>query len=138
MIVVDEYLAIRSLVGDTPSDLPDDVLAITTSVHWRILQRLHLPRGGQLSQAMAALSEPGRAAFRRPAPEILEILDPRPLLDQAAEISAAYGGTGLLIAEMLTASLHHGRTLWYGSERNVGRRTRDIARDLGITVNVVT
>ena len=42
-----------------------------------------MPGGGQLSQAMAELSEPGRAALRRPAPEILEILDPRPLLCQA-------------------------------------------------------
>jgi hypothetical protein len=76
---------------------------------------------------MATLSEPGRAALRRPAPEILH---PRPLLDQAAEISAAYGGTGLLIAEMLiaemliaemlTTSLHHGRTLWYGSDGTSG------------------
>lgn len=73
MIVVDEYLAIRSVLGDTPNSLLDDVLAITTSVHCRILHRLHLPGTGQL-----------------------------------------------LIAEMLAASVRHGRTLWYGSERNIG------------------
>jgi hypothetical protein len=33
MIVVDEYLAIRSLVGDLPSDLPDDFLGVPVSAH---------------------------------------------------------------------------------------------------------
>ena len=43
MIVVDEYLAIRSLVGDLPQDLPDDFLGMPASAHWRLLQRLHAP-----------------------------------------------------------------------------------------------
>lgn len=95
-----------------------------------------MPGDGQLTQAMAGLSEAGRAALRRPAPEVLAVLDPRLLLDQAAEISAAYGGTGLLVAEMLTAALHHGRGLWFGTDRNIGRRTREIAQEIGITVTV--
>ena len=136
MIVVDEYLAIRSIFGDVPDSLPDDALAITASTHWRILQRLHLPGGGQLSQVMTGLSEAGRGALRRPAPETLEVIDPRPLLDQAAEISAAYGGAGLLVAERITAGLVHGRALWFGTERNVGARTREIANDLGIAITI--
>lgn len=44
---------------------------------------------------------------------MLEILDPRPLLDEAARIAAAYGGTGLLVAESVTAALHHGKQLWF-------------------------
>lgn len=96
-----------------------------------------MPSGGQLSQAMAGLSEAGRGAIRRPTPQILEIIDARPLLDQAAEISAAYGGAGLLVAELITAGLHHGRALWFGRERNIGTRTREIAQDLGITITVV-
>jgi hypothetical protein len=95
-----------------------------------------MPVGGQLSQAMAGLSDAGRSVLRRPAPKVLEVLDPRPLLDQAAEISAAYGGTGLLVAEMITAALHHGRTLWFGNERNIGIRIREIAQDFGISIHV--
>ena len=32
-MVVDEYLAIRSLLGSVPDSVPDDVLAITSSVN---------------------------------------------------------------------------------------------------------
>ncbi len=136
MIVVDEYLAIRSLVGDLPSDLPDDFLAIPVSAHWRPLQRLHNPGDGQLSQLLALLPETDREALRSPHPHVLEILDPRPYLDEAARISARFGGTGWLVAESVTAALHHGRQLWFGSEGNVGTRTRLIAVELGVEIRV--
>ena len=67
---------------------------------------------------------------------MLEVLDPRPLLDEAARIAAAYGGTGLLVAETVTAALRHGKQLWFGTERNVGQRLRLIADDLGIEIHV--
>lgn len=54
MIVVDKYLAIRSLTGALPTDLPDEPLSLTTSAHWRILQRIHAPGSGQLSHALGA------------------------------------------------------------------------------------
>jgi hypothetical protein len=138
VIVVDEYLAVRSLLGDLPDEVPDEPLALTSSAHWRLLQRLHAPGGGQLSQALSALSPAGRDVIRRPAPSLLEVLDPRPLLDEAAQIAARYGNTGLLIAEMVTAGLNHGRQLWFGNPRNIGIRLRDIADDLGVTVHVAT
>lgn len=138
MIVVDEYLAIWSVLGELPPDLPDEPLAITTSAHWRILQRIHAPGAGQLSHALRDLSPAGRAALRRPPPGVIEILDPRPLLDEAASIAAGYGAAGWHVAETLTAGLHLGGTLWFGTERNIGRRMREIADDLGITIVVVT
>ena len=138
MIVVDEYLAIRSLVGDLPSDLPDDFLGVPVSAHWRLLQRLHNPGDGQLSQLLARLPDSDREALRSPHPHVLEILDPRPYLDEAARISARFGGTGWLVAEAVTAALHHGRQLWYGSERNIGSRTRLIAAELGVRITVAS
>ena len=137
MIVVDEYLAIRSLLGVLPEGLPDEPLAITTSAHWRLLQRVHAPAGGQLTQALAALPAPDREALRFPHREVLEVLDPRPRLDEAAQIAARFGKTGWLIAETVTAGLTYGRQLWFGSDRNVGVRLREIADDLGIAVHVV-
>ena len=137
MIVVDEYLAIRSMFGDLPRDLPDDALALTTSAHWRILQRIHAPGTGQLSRALGGLSLAGRAALRKPVPPVLEVLDPRPLLDDAAALSTTYGGAGWLVAENLTAALAHGRQLWFGNERNIGRKLREIADDLGVAIRVV-
>jgi hypothetical protein len=86
LIVVDEYLAIRALVGDLPAGVPDDFLGIPVSSHWRLLQRLHSRGNGQLSQLLAKLPESDREAIRSPHPHVLEILDPRPYLDEAARI----------------------------------------------------
>jgi hypothetical protein len=74
--------------------------------------------------------------LRAPDPSILEVLDPRPLLDEAAQLAARFGATGWLIAETAVAGLAHGRELWFGSERNVGRKLREIAGDLGIAIHV--
>jgi hypothetical protein len=41
-----------------------------------------------------------------------------------------------LVGETLAAGLVHGRQLWFGTARNVGRRLAEIADDLGITVHV--
>lgn len=136
MIVIDEYLTVRSLLGHAPDAMPDGPRALPASAHWRLLQRLHSPGTGQLSRVLAQLSPEGLAVLRMPNPIVLEVLDPRPLLDDAARIAAAYGGTGLLVAETVTAALHHGKQLWFGTERNVGQRLRLIADDLGIEIHV--
>ena len=73
------------------------------------------------------------------------MLDPRPRLDEAAQIAARYGNTGWLISETVTAGLTHGRQLWFGNPRNVGVRLResclrasdvessdDVERELGV------
>ena len=136
MIVVDESRAIRRLLGDVPEDLPDEPLAITTAAQWRILQRIHAPSDGQLSRALGALSPAGRAVFRQPSPFVLDVIDPRPLLDEAAQIAARYGNTGLLISETAAAGLAHRTRLWFGNPRNIGIRLREIAEDLGIAIHI--
>lgn len=42
-----------------------------------------------------------------------------------------------MIAETVAAGLTYGRQLWFGSERNVGVRLREIADALGVAVHVV-
>ncbi len=134
MLVIDEYLAVRVLVGAAPTELDmDESLVLPAYRHYRLLQRIHSPGAGQLSQL---LSEADQQAIRRPHPEVLQILDPRPLLDEAAAIGAAYGSAGLLVGETLAAGLVHGRRLWFGSARNVGKRLAEIAADLGISIHV--
>lgn len=135
MIVVDEYLAVRALLGDRPDPLDTETLALPASRHWRLLQRLHAPGSGQLSQVLARLPAPDRAVLRYPQPDTLTVLDPRPLLDDAAAVAARYGG-GLLVAETLVAGLTHGRVLWFGLERNVGLVLADAAENLGIAVHI--
>jgi hypothetical protein len=136
VIVVDEYLAMRSLTGVLPADLPDEPIAVTTWAHWRILLRIHAPGTGQLSKVLRALSPADLGVLREPVPAVLEVLDPRPLLDQAVAVAAAYGNTGWHVAETLVAGLIYGRQLWFGTERNVGRRMREIADDLGVAIYI--
>ncbi|HEX3424887.1 MAG TPA: hypothetical protein VHT30_02065 [Acidimicrobiales bacterium] len=100
MIVVDEYLAVDVLRGQWPDALPDDdLLGLPATHHYRLLQRIHQPGTGRLSEILAGLSNSGRESIRRPHPDIVQVLDPRPLLDQAASIGARYRTGGLLITE---------------------------------------
>lgn len=136
MIVVDEYLAVRRLRGQAPDELVDEDLVLPTSRHWRLLQALHGDRGGQLSRLLGQLSEPGRAAVRFAHPGVLQILDPRPLLDEAASLAARFNHTGWLTAETLAAGRRHGGVPWFGERANVGRLLGSAAEDLGIQVNI--
>lgn len=136
--MIDEYLAVAVLGGAWPAGLPDEDLALPASRHWRLLQRVHAPGTGQLSQLLAALPGGDLTVVRYPHPEVLQVLDPRPMLDTAASIAARYRAGGLLIAETLAAGLAHGHQLWFGLERNVGRSLAAIAGELDITVNVTS
>jgi hypothetical protein len=136
VIVIDEYLAVRVLRAGYPAVLPDDELVLTAARHWRLLQAFHGGRGGQLFQLFAGASPAVAAAIRWPHPEVLQVLDPRPLLDEAAAIAARFGGTGLIVAETLAAGLAHGRQLWFGTPANVGRLLERAAGELGVTVHI--
>ena len=74
---------------------------------------------------------------RHPDPDILQILDPRPLLDQAASIAAFYGGTGLFIAETLAAGVIVGSQLWFGLPVNVGCLLENAADELAVAERIV-
>lgn len=137
MLVIDEYLAVDVMLGDWPTGLPDDdILALPASRHFRLLQRIHQPSGGQLTALLDRLPEPDRQALRHPHPEVLQILDSRPLLDEAASIGARYRTGGLLMVETLAAGLAFGHQLWFGTEANIGDRLAGMAADLGIAVHL--
>jgi hypothetical protein len=76
-------------------------------------------------------------AIRWPHPEVLQVLDPRSLLDDAAVLAARFGATGLLIAEMMAAGLAYGRQLWFGIPANVGRLLERATGELGIELHVL-
>lgn len=137
MIVIDEYLLVRVVLADWPEALPDsEDLVLPLSRHWRLLQRLHAPGVGQLSAALAPLSPSDRDAIRFPHPELVQVLDSRVVLDEAARIAARWGG-GWLIAETLAAGEQYGRSLWFGRPNNVGRVTSVAAEGMGISIHVV-
>jgi hypothetical protein len=136
-LVIDEYLAVDVLLGDWPAGLADDdTLVLPTTRHFRLLQRVHNPGTGQLTGILDRLSATGRDSLRHPHPEVVQILDPRPLLDEAASIGARYRTGGLLMVETLAAGLAYGHQLWFGTQRNVGRRLADIAAELNIAINL--
>jgi hypothetical protein len=111
VIVIDEYLAVRVLGGDWPDGLPDEDLGLPTGCHWRLLQRVHNPGTGQLSQLLASLPGDDLGVVCFPHPEVLTVIDPRPLLDHAARLAARFGG-GLLTCETLAAGVANGRQLY--------------------------
>jgi hypothetical protein len=136
VIVVDEYLAVRVLGGDWPDALPDDEIALPATRHWRLLQRVHAAGTGQLSRLLAALPGDDMGVVRWPHPEVLQVIDSRPPLDEAAAIAARFGG-GLLIAETLAAGLNHEHQLWFGNSANVGQLMHRAAGELGIAIHMV-
>src|ERR1035441_7083782 len=74
MIVIDEYLAMRVVFASDgwPTDLPDtEDLVLPASRHWRLLQCIHGPGGGQLSPRPAALTPAARDTLRFSHPEVL-------------------------------------------------------------------
>jgi len=121
-LVIDEYLAVHVVLGDWPAGLPDDDLALPAARHFRLLQRIHQPGGGQLTATLKRLSPTGRQAMRYPHPEVLQVLDPRPLLDEAASIGDRYRTGGLLIFETLAAGLTYGHQLWLAPNATSPRR----------------
>jgi hypothetical protein len=138
VIVIDEYLAVVWCAATGPMVCPT-----TTCPLYRpagitpCCNESMTPGSGQLSAVLARLSETGRETIRHPYPEVLRILDPRPLLDEAASIGARFRTGGLLITESLAAGLAYGQALYFGTEANVGRRLNEIATALGIAVHVL-
>jgi hypothetical protein len=138
VIVIDECLAVRVIAGVWPNGLrDDDDVVITASRWWRLLQRIHDPGTGQLSSVLAALSADDLQVPRRPHPEVLDVMDSRPRLDDAAAINARYHSAGLLVAEALSAGLVYGRQLWFGWQRNVGVRLAEVAAEIDIATSVL-
>lgn len=138
MLVIDEYLAVRVLGGDWPEGLPDDdELGLPASRHWRLLQRVHAPGTGRLSQLLAALPGNDLSVVRWPHPEVLQVIDPRPLLDEAARITARFGG-GWIIGETVAAGLTYGRHLYYGAAENIGASERAATTALGVAIHVAS
>jgi len=135
LIVVDEYVAARVVGGDWPSALPDEELALPARHHWRLLQALHGCQGGQLTRILAALTPAGRDGIRHPDPEVLTVSDTRPLPDEAARITARFGG-GWLIGETLAAELAYGHQMYFGNRANVGPTIIRAGRELGIQIKV--
>jgi hypothetical protein len=111
LIVIDEYLAVRVVRGNWPNGLPDDDdLLLPMSRHWRLLQRVHKPGGGQLSQLLGTLSPTDQDTIRYPHPEVLQAADPCLYLDKLLSSLAGMAVAGSLRKLLPLASPTAGRS----------------------------
>jgi hypothetical protein len=134
LIVVDEYVTGRVVGGDWHSAFPDEELACrpaTTSAWFRLSTAVEAAS----RQIPAPLTPAGRDGIRHPDPEVLTVLDTRQLPDEAARITARFGG-GWLIGETLAAELAYGHQLYFGNRAKVGPTIIRAGRELGIRIQV--
>ncbi len=95
------------------------------------------PSGGQLSQLLANLPGDDLGVVRWPHPEVLSVLDPRPLLDEAAAISEhALGAPGGSLLRPWPPVLL--MATGCGSVPPTTSQHDRAASELGIAVHVVT
>lgn len=137
MRIIDEYVALRALAGDWPSELPHDLLGLTYARHWRLLSALAVPSRGRISSKVGALSGKARQAIRRPHPDLLEVLDPRPTSLLAADLLETIGPTSMLIAETLAAAIHHHSAIFFGDPQDARGVMAEHAQALGVEIVVV-
>lgn len=137
MRIVDEYVALRALVGDWPAEIPADLLGLTYTRHWRLLSAMSASTGGRISRRLSALGTEDLEAIRRPHPDLLEVLDPRATSVLAADLLATIGPTSMLIAETLAAAIHFESDLYFGDPQNAVGPIGEYARVLGVNIIVV-
>jgi hypothetical protein len=136
--IVDEYVALRALVGDWPAEIPRDLLGLTYARHWRLLSALAVPGRGRISRRLSALSNDDREAIRRPHPDLVEVLDPRATSVLAADLLQSIGPTSVLIAETLAAAIHHRSEISVGDPQNAAGTMAQHADRLGVTLTIVS
>ena len=137
MRIVDEYVALRALVGDWPVEIPADLLGLTYTRHWRLLSAMAVPAAGRISRRLSALGTEDREAIRRPHPDLVEVLDPRATSVLAADLLATIGPTSILIAETLAATIHFESDLYFGDPQNAAGSIGEHAQVLGLNIVVV-
>ena len=142
MILVDDHLLLRVLVGVAPQDLTGESIATTTGWWWRALSPLATARsvGGQHSRFAEALSPPeaqalwetlcmvGRPGSLISMPELVE-------LGPAMAWLARNDGLNRLTAEAIAVAMDRSATIWVRTG-NEGRLV-EMSTRYGIEVVVV-
>jgi hypothetical protein len=137
MVVIDDHLVLRALVGTLPDEIDSDALATTTTWWWRLAlaSRREAPAGA-LSGPFARLDPLARAAVTRTLdglPEVMVVPDLRRLLPLVADVGHHYG-LNLLAAEALALAIHLDAPLRVATDGRLGIA----ARAAGIDYQVVT
>ncbi|WP_419855160.1 hypothetical protein [Candidatus Poriferisodalis sp.] len=124
MYIIDEVLAARAVAGQLPVSLTEAPLAICTSAHWRLLRAVLAMQFaapgpvGQIQRLLAPMSRPQRVAIHAPAPEVLQVMDPR-LHSSVAASFANEHGLNWFVADHVGAAAFHEAELVFSSARRV-------------------
>lgn len=134
MVVIDDHLLLRALLGTFPDD--GERLATTTMWWWRLslAVRKEGPEGA-LSAPFHRLSPPARAALARTLdalPDVVHVPDLRSLLPMVADVGHRYG-LNLLAAEALSLAIKLDAAIHVAVDGRLGRA----ARDAGVTYTVI-
>lgn len=136
MILIDDALVLRTVVGPIPAPLAGEGLATTTCWWWRLLSALRRAAEGSLSRAVLGLEAHERAAVEAAVdvlPSLIEVPDIRVLLPLMGDLHRDHR-LNLLSAEALAAAAVLGLPVAVATDNPP---LADAARTLGIAYAVI-
>jgi hypothetical protein len=104
LLLVDDRLVLRAVVGTLPPGLRGRPLATTTTWWWRATSAMHGGRGGALSAEVADAELDAVAHVLEDLDQVLTVLDIRSLMPLMGHV-AGHHAVNLLAAEAVAAAL---------------------------------
>jgi hypothetical protein len=146
VILVDEFLAIRVMVGRAPKALRGESAALTYGRTYRLTRALlgsgpgRLQVRGRFTRLVDALGEDDQRALGEwladPDPAVLTVVDPRVYIRSTAVLQNTYA-VSLLQAETLAVGAEHDWPIRFGDLDSAPEPVQRAARDLGLDLGVV-
>lgn len=146
MILVDESLALLALAGRPHTELVGELPALTYGRTYRLTRALLDPGPGRLSvrgrfsRLVEGLSAGDQAALHvrlaNVDPDVLVVIDPRPLMRTAAAIQNTYS-VSLLQAETLAAASTHDWPIVFSASDSTSEPFRRAVIEIGLTLRVL-
>lgn len=146
MLLVDEYGALPALAGRVPAALRGEPLTITYGRAYRLTRALLDPGPGRLqvrgrfTRLVDGLAPADQHTLRdqlaNPDPEVLTIVDPRPLIRATGAIQNTYA-LSMLQAETLSAALTNDWAIRFADAASAPDAVRHAAEELGLDLEVL-
>lgn len=146
MFLVEEYVALPALAGRVPAALRGEPLAITYGRAYRLARALLDPGPGRLqvrgrfTRLVDGLAPSDQHTLRdklaTPDPEILTIVDPRPLI-RCHRRNPEHYALSMLQAETLAAALTHDLAIRFAEPASAPDTLRRAAEELGLDLEVL-
>jgi len=146
MIIGDEFLALRSLIGRPLAVVADEPIGLTYSRAYRLTRALLDPGPGRLAvrgrftRIVDQLSSVDQVALHNrlaaPDPKMLSIIDPRPAIRTAGTVQNAYS-VSLLQAETLAVAVLDNLRIVFADPDSASAPFRRAATEMGLDLEIV-